>query len=181
MEKITKLANIVAKAARMEKKAEEIEPGSIYEKAKAILPEEDIDHHETDLYLRVSPKSTELVNSMKYRNSGMITTFKDNIDGDMWYDLPFCYPYVDSREYRNVPSKEEDEIILRQKKSSKKVKLTKKASMADIEIKIKQEKDYYMVYMGTVDSSGIKKKCKNTFEIVETLRNYVENRIMESK
>lgn len=123
MEKITKLANIVAKAARMEKKAEEIEPGSIYEKAKAILPKEDIDHHETDLYLRVSPKSTELVNSMKYRNSGMITTFKDNIDGDMWYDLPFCYPFIE----RGIPSKEEDEIILRQKKSSKRVKLTKKA------------------------------------------------------
>lgn len=117
----------LVKRANINKKAEEIEPGSIYEKAKAILPKEDIDHHETDLYLRVSPKSTELVNSMKYRNSGMITTFKDNIDGDMWYDLPFCYPYVDSREYRNVPSKEEDEIILRQKKSSKRVKLTKKA------------------------------------------------------
>lgn len=117
-----------SKKSNLNKKAEEIEPGSIYEKAKAILPEEDIDHHETDLYLRVSPKSTELVNSMKYRNSGMITTFKDNIDGDMWYDLPFCYPYVDSREYKNVPSKEEDEIILRQKKSSKRVKLTKKAN-----------------------------------------------------
>lgn len=116
------------KKSNLNKKAEEIEPGSIYEKAKAILPKEDIDHHETDLYLRVSPKSTELVNSMKYRNSGMITTFKDNIDGDMWYDLPFCYPYVDRREYENVPSKEEDEIILRQKKSSKRVKLTKKAN-----------------------------------------------------
>lgn len=123
MEKISKLATVVAKAARMEKKAKEIDPGNIYEKAKAILPEEDIDHHETDLYLRVSPKSTELVNSMKYRNSGMITTFKDNIDGDMWYELPFCYPFIE----RGIPSKEEDEIILRQKKSSKRVKLTKKA------------------------------------------------------
>lgn len=123
MEKITKLATIVAKAARVHKKAEEIDPGNIYEKAKAILSEEDIDHHETDLYLRVSPKSTELVNSMKYRNSGMITTFKDNIDGDMWYELPFCYPFIE----RGIPSKEEDEIILRQKKSSKRVKLTKKA------------------------------------------------------
>lgn len=136
MAKINKLASIVATAARMEKKAEEIEPGSIYEQAKAILPKEDIDHHETDLYLRVSPKSTELVNSMKYRNSGMITTFKDNIDGDMWYELPFCYPYIDSKEYKNVPSKEEDEIILRQKKSSKRVKLTKKASMDLEEIKV---------------------------------------------
>lgn len=69
----------------------------------------------------------------------------------------------------------------RMEKKADKTKLTKKASMADIEIKIKQEKDFFMVYMGTVDSSGIKKKCKNTFEIVETLRNYIENRIMESK
>lgn len=117
MAKINKLASIVATAARMEKKAEEIEHGSIYEKAKAILPKEDIDHHETDLYLRVSPKSTELVNSMKYRNSGMITTFKDNIDGDMWYELPFCYPFIE-------------------RGSSKKTTLTKKASMDLEEIKV---------------------------------------------
>ena len=124
------------KKTRMEKKAEEIEPGSIYEKAKAILPKEDIDHHETDLYLRVSPKSTELVNSMKYRNSGMITTFKDNIDGDMWYDLTFCYPFIE----RGIPSKEEDEIILRQKKSSKRVKLTKKAEDTEY---TEEDKDVY--------------------------------------
>lgn len=79
----------------IKRKAEEIDPGEIYEKAKSILPKEDIDHHATDLYLRVSPKSTELVNSMKYRNNGMISTFKDNIDGDLWYELPFCYPYIE--------------------------------------------------------------------------------------
>lgn len=126
---ISKLAKVVATEARkVTKKAKkEILPGEIYQWAVATLPKEDIDHHATDLYLRVSPKSTELVNSLKYRNSGMVTTFKDNIDGDMWYELPFCFPYFDSREYKNVPSKEEDEIILRQKKSSKKVKLTKKA------------------------------------------------------
>lgn len=167
MEKISKLATVVAKAARIEKKAEEIEPGSIYEKAKAILPKEDIDHHETDLYLRVSPKSTELVNSMKYRNSGMITTFKDNIDGDMWYDLPFCYPYVDSREYRNVPSKEEDEIILRQKKSSKRVKLTKKA--------IKLNPVYF-------ESNG-NSKIQNELKMIDDLRKQIveESNIREIK
>lgn len=132
-QKISKLAKVVATEARkVTKKAEEIEPGNIYEKAKAILPKEDIDHHETDLYLRVSPKSTELVNSMKYRNSGLLSTFKDNIDGDMWYELPFCYPFIE----RGISSKEEDEIILRQKKSSKRVKLTKKASMDLEEIKV---------------------------------------------
>lgn len=65
--------------------------------------------------------------------------------------------------------------------SAVKQAMDKKAKMDDIEIKIKQEKDYFMVYMGTADSSGIKEKCKNTFEIVETLRNYIENRIMETK
>lgn len=100
---------------RVTKKAkEEIEPGEIYEKAKAVLPKEDIDHHASDLYLRVSPKSTELVNSMKYRNNGMITTFKDNIEGDMWYELPFCYPYI-------------SELMDKNKKSSKKQRFSKKA------------------------------------------------------
>ena len=97
----------------LKKKAkEEIEPSEIYEKAKAILPKEDIDHHASDLYLRVSPKSTELVNLMKYKNNGMITTFKDNIEGDMWYELPFCYPYISE---------------LMNKKSSKKQRFSKKA------------------------------------------------------
>ena len=107
MGKINKLAQVVAiEARKVTKKAnEEIEPGEIYEKAKAILPKEDIDHHASDLYLRVSPKSTELVNSMKYRNSGMITTFKDNIDGDMWYELPFCYPFIESSKKTNVSKK----------------------------------------------------------------------------
>jgi len=138
MEKINKLAKVVATAARkVTKKAKkEILPGEIYQWAVATLPKEDIDHHATDLYLRVSPESTELVNSLKYRNSGMVTTFKDNIDGDMWYELPFCFPYIDNREYKNIPSKEENEIILRQKKSSKKQRFSKKASMDLEEIQV---------------------------------------------
>lgn len=69
----------------------EITPENIYERAIDILPSEDIDHHASDLYLRKTPESTALVEKMKYKDSGLLTTFTDAIDGDTWYDLPFCY------------------------------------------------------------------------------------------
>lgn len=62
---------------------------SIYEAALKALPPEDIDHHETDLYLRVSKASKRLVSEYAYRQN--VTTFKDNIEGRLWYDIPFAY------------------------------------------------------------------------------------------
>lgn len=70
---------------------EEVTPDNICELAMKLLPPEDIDHHETDLYIRKTPESTKLINKMKYKDSGLLTTFVDNIDHAVWYDLPFCY------------------------------------------------------------------------------------------
>jgi len=69
----------------------EFDPGNIYEVAVKTLPAEDIDHHASDLYIRKTPESTALLKRMRYRNSGLLTTFRSNIDGDIWYELPFCY------------------------------------------------------------------------------------------
>ena len=71
---------------------EDINPGNIYEYAVKRLPAEDIDHHESDLYIRKTPESTALINKMKYKDCGLLTTFRSNIaPHDTWYELPFCY------------------------------------------------------------------------------------------
>ena len=68
----------------------EITAGNIKQKAQEILPAEDIETHDGDLYLKVSDKSTELVNKMKDKDSGLLKKFKSEKDGQMWYDIPFA-------------------------------------------------------------------------------------------
>ena len=68
----------------------EITAGNIKQKAQKILPAEDIETHNGDLYLKVSDKSTELVNKMKDKDSGLLKKFKSEKDGQMWYDIPFA-------------------------------------------------------------------------------------------
>lgn len=66
-----------------------LEPGNIYSVLVKELPAEDIDHHDSDLYVRKTPKSTEIINRLTTKS--LLSTFKDNIDGDIWYELPFCF------------------------------------------------------------------------------------------
>lgn len=67
-------------------------PGEIYAAAVAVLPAEDIDHHHSDLYLRITPTAKALVDRLE--NKALLSTFRSNIDGAMWYELPFCFtPY----------------------------------------------------------------------------------------
>lgn len=68
---------------------EEVTPENICELAMKLLPAEDIDHHATDLYIRKTPESEKLINKMK--NKSLLSTFIDNIDHVVWYELPFCY------------------------------------------------------------------------------------------
>ena len=57
--------------------------------AEKTLPLKDIDTHESDLYIRKTPESEKLINKLKNKNSGLLSTFKDNVSGDIWYDIPF--------------------------------------------------------------------------------------------
>lgn len=57
--------------------------------ARERMNPEDIDHHESDLYLRVNPISRDIVARME--NKSLVSTFIDNIEGKLWYDLPFLY------------------------------------------------------------------------------------------
>lgn len=67
----------------------DLTPATIHAAALEALPACDIDHHASDLYIRVTPASQALLDRFQYRH--MVTTFIDNIDHVHWYDLPFCY------------------------------------------------------------------------------------------
>lgn len=70
---------------------EKITPGEIYALAVATLPAADIDHHNSDLYIKKTPAAVALV--ARLENKALLSTFRDP-DGVVWYDLPFCFaPY----------------------------------------------------------------------------------------
>lgn len=55
----------------------------------AGIPAEHLDHWQSDLYLKVTPETTALVNKYRYKNN--VTKFIDNIDHEPWYEVPFAY------------------------------------------------------------------------------------------
>lgn len=55
----------------------------------AGIPAEHIDHWQSDLYLKVTPETTALLN--KYHFKKQVTKFIDNIDHEPWYEVPFAY------------------------------------------------------------------------------------------
>ena len=82
----------VKRVKRIKEDLDTIDPGDIYDVVIKELDSKDIDHHASDLYVRKTPESTKIIN--KLSNKRLLSTFRDNIDGDIWYDLPFCYtPY----------------------------------------------------------------------------------------
>ena len=66
-----------------------LNPADIYTIAVDTLPATDIDHYETDLYIRVTPASRELINRLN--NKALVSTFVDQIEKTLWFELPFCY------------------------------------------------------------------------------------------
>lgn len=62
----------------------------IYPAISAALPSDQIDHHYSDLYCKVTPASRDIVH--RYENRRYVTTFHDAITGALWYEIPFAYP-----------------------------------------------------------------------------------------
>lgn len=70
---------------------DKLKPGEIYAAAVAVLPAADIDHHNSDLYLKRTPAAVALVNRLE--NKSLLSVFWDPA-GVPWYELPFCFtPY----------------------------------------------------------------------------------------
>lgn len=70
----------------MEKKLNVLE---LYNALKEQMPPEYIDHCYSDLYVKVTPISTDLI--AQYENKFMVSKFIDNIEHKLWYEIPFGY------------------------------------------------------------------------------------------
>lgn len=78
-----------------------IEPGEIHAELAKVLNPNEIDHWQSDLYCKVTQASKEVISRFKYKNLGLITTFIDNINHEIWYEIPFCYnPEIDKNHRR---------------------------------------------------------------------------------
>ena len=67
------------------------------------LPE-DIDHHDYDLYVYVTPLTTKIIKAWIEDNNytdSLIQKFKDQITGRMMYDIAFQY-YCDKETIKNT-------------------------------------------------------------------------------
>ena len=59
----------------------------LFEQVKAAgIP---YDSHETDLYLPVNEETRALIQNYRFKEN--VTTFKSQIDGKQWFDVPFAY------------------------------------------------------------------------------------------
>lgn len=71
---------------------------SVYKKLVAAGVE--IDHHESDLYAKVTAESSEIVKNYGFNKN--VRTFKSLVDGELWYDIPFAFdPWWESREAKD--------------------------------------------------------------------------------
>ena len=73
-----------------------VEPCEVMEYAAAYMEPGHIDHYDPlgngvmgDLYLKVTPVSRLIVKRLHY--TALLSTFIDGIDGELWYEFPFCW------------------------------------------------------------------------------------------
>ena len=66
-----------------------ISPATIHAAIAKVLPASDIDHHYSDLYCKVTPETRALVAQLPA--CGLVETFRDQVTGELWFDIPFCY------------------------------------------------------------------------------------------
>ena len=78
---------------------------TLYEAACKTLPAADIDHHESDLYLRKTPAAVAMVESWitKTGFKSCVSTFRCQIEGDLWFEVVAAYdPYWIERTGRSA-------------------------------------------------------------------------------
>ena len=60
-----------------------------------------MDHHYSDLYVKITPDSQEIVNRHRNPNRSL-TVFRSPIDHHLWFDIPFAYdPYWEKKNQAN--------------------------------------------------------------------------------
>ena len=53
------------------------------------IKENELDHHCSDLYVLKNSISTKFVNDYEFKMN--VTQFRSEIDGLIWYEIPFAY------------------------------------------------------------------------------------------
>ena len=61
---------------------------TIYQLAVSEMQADEISSHESDLYLKCTPVSENLVSGYEFKQ--IVRKFTSNIDGCMWFDIPFA-------------------------------------------------------------------------------------------
>lgn len=61
---------------------------TIYQLAVSEMQADEISSHESDLYLKCTPVSENLVSGYEFKQN--VRKFRSNIDGSMWFDVPFA-------------------------------------------------------------------------------------------
>ena len=73
-------------------------PGELYNAIVNATKPEERDHHESDLYCKVTNATMQIIS--RYKFSAQVKSFHDATDprGALWYDIPFAYtPYWESK------------------------------------------------------------------------------------
>lgn len=70
----------------------------LWKYVEKYMPKDEVDHHGNgngldDLYLKKTRFSQTLVDHYQYKDN--VSTFRSQIDGSIWYELPFLYPIVE--------------------------------------------------------------------------------------
>jgi len=75
---------------------------TVYEQLKtAGVP---LSSHESDLYAKVTPQSTAILKA----SATQFTTFVCQIDGGLWYNIPFAFqPFWDAKSTDNRKDREQ--------------------------------------------------------------------------
>lgn len=66
-----------------------ITPSNIHRILAEGMPEKQLSHWYSDLYVKVTPYSKAIVNRYEYKH--LVKTFVDQIDNELWFEIPFVY------------------------------------------------------------------------------------------
>ncbi len=61
---------------------------TIYQLSMSEMQQDEISSHMSDLYLKCTPVSENLVSGYEFKQS--VHKFRSDIDGSMWFDIPFA-------------------------------------------------------------------------------------------
>ena len=64
-------------------------PSNIHKLLADGMPKEQIAHWYSDLYVKATPYSKEIVDQYEYKH--LVKTFRDQIDNELWFEIPFAY------------------------------------------------------------------------------------------